>query len=618
MRRVMFLAWIVCLTGLLVSSTRAAEVEKAENPKAQAPEKAEAPKKAEEPKRAGGKSAEKPAVKRPTVVRFTLRGEYPEGPTSFGLFGDLQTSLQTAVERMDSAAADKGVAAVWLRIEDLDIGRGKLGELRAAVARIRKAGKPVWAEVTSADAVQYLLASACDEIVMAPSGSLVMPGVRAEITFYKGLLDKLGIEFDMLQMGKYKGAVEPFTRTNLSPPLRESFEALVDDTYDDLAATIAADRRMKDYQVKTLLDTALFTADAARRAKLVDQVLYADQLQDALRKGLKADEIDLVTDYKKKKVDIDISGLGGMMKLMELMMGGKSAEKASKLKKIAVVYAVGPIIEGKSMSDLFGDSAVGSTTLVAALRKAADDPKVVAIVLRVDSPGGSAVASDLIWRETVRISKPLVASMGDVAGSGGYYIAMGAKKIIASPGTITGSIGVIGGKIVLGGLYEKIGISTEVISRGALSGALSSTQRFTPEERKAWTALMQETYHQFVSKAAQGRKLSYQELDKRAQGRVYTGRMAKANGLIDELGTLQDAIAEAKKAAGLKPDEQVDLLILPRPQTIFEQLFGGDSLSGELGTAAPELMRTLRQAKLWRRLFTERTLLWMPYGVKIR
>jgi protease-4 len=166
MRRVLFLAWIVCLTCLLVSSTRAAEVEKAEKPKA------EESRKAEEPKKADGKSAEKPATKKLTVVRFTLRGEYPEGPTSFGLFGDLQTSLQSAVERMDSAAVDKGVAAVWLRIEDLDIGRGKLSELRAAVARIRKAGKPVWAEVTSADAVQYLLASACDEIIMPPSGSL--------------------------------------------------------------------------------------------------------------------------------------------------------------------------------------------------------------------------------------------------------------------------------------------------------------------------------------------------------------------------------------------------------------------------------------------------------------
>jgi protease-4 len=572
-----------------------------------------------EAKTEAAKPAEKtPAKNTAQVVRFTIRGDYPEGPSPLALFGDVQTSLSTVVERLEEAAADKKVAAIWLRIEDLDIGRGKVHELRAAIARVRKTGKPIYAELTSAEPVQYLLASACDEVFMPPSGTLILPGVRAEMTFYKGLLDKLGIEFDMLQMGRYKGAAEPFTRTSLSPALKESIEALVDDTYDDLAASVAADRKLKDYQVKTLIDEGLFTAAAAQRAKLIDQVAYADQFQDALRKKLKADEIEVNTTYKKKTVNVDFSGIGGMVKMMELLMGGKQPEKASQQKKIAVVYAVGPIIEGKSVSDIFGDSAVGSTTLVAALKEAADNPRVVAIVLRIDSPGGSAIASDLIWRETVRIQKPIVASMSDVAGSGGYYIAMGAKKIIAAPGTMTGSIGVIGGKVVLRGLYEKVGLTTEVISRGAKSGSLSSTEPFTPEERKAWTNLMQETYHQFVSKAAQGRKMPHSELEKRAQGRVYTGRMAKNLGLVDETGTLHDAIAEAKKAAGLKPDEQVELLILPKPRTIFEQLFGGDSLSGELDAAAPELFKTLRQAKLWRRLFAEPTLLWMPYGMRLR
>ena len=174
--------------------------------------------------------------------------------------------------------------------------------------------------------------------------------------------------------------------------------------------------------------------------------------------------------------------------------------------------------------------------------------------MRINSPGGSAIASDLIWRETVRIEKPLIASMGDVAGSGGYYIAMGADKILASPGTVTGSIGVVGGKLVTGGLYGKLGITTEVISRGKVSGAFSSLQPFTPLERKAMTALLKETYKQFVSKAAEGRNVSYKELDKLAQGRVYTGRMALANGLVDELGTLRDAVNAAKKAAGMEPD----------------------------------------------------------------
>jgi protease-4 len=250
---------------------------------------------------------------------------------------------------------------------------------------------------------------------------------------------------------------------------------------------------------------------------------------------------------------------------------------------------------------------------------AAEDPKVLAIVLRIDSPGGSAVASDLIWREVVQIKKPVIASMGDVAASGGYYVAMGARKIFAEPGTVTGSIGVVGGKLVLGGLYKKIGITTAVISRGKNSGALSDTQPFTPEERKAWTTLLEDTYRQFVDKAAQGRKMPKEKLEELAQGRVYTGRMAVANGLVDALGTLSDAVAEAKKAAGLKPDDKVELQILPRPKSIFEQLFGdpGD-VTTDLRLAIPGLRNPLWQAALLRHLFAEPSLVLMPFQVKLR
>ena len=556
-------------------------------------------------------------VKKATVIRLRVRGSYPEGPVSMGLFGELQPSLAATIRRMEQAGEDKDVAAVWLRIEKVSVGRGKLNELRNAIAGLRKAGKPVYAELIDAATAEYLLAAACDEIVMPPSGTLIVPGVHAEVTFYKGLLDKLGLKFDMLQMGKYKGAAEPYTRSEMSQSLRESMEAVVDDWYDAMAETIAADRGMKDHQVKTLMDQGLFTASAAKKAGLVDRIEYADRFEQSLRKRLKADKLDLVTDYKKKKVDTDFSGISGMMKMMQLFTGVKPTS-AGKGKKIAVVYAVGPIVQGKSVSDIFGESAIGSTSMVRALRTADDDPKVIAIVLRIDSPGGSAVASDLIWRETVRITKPIIASMGDVAGSGGYYIAMGADKIYAEPGTLTGSIGVVGGKLVSGGLYSKIGLSTEVISRGTNSGVFSSDKPFTPEQRKALTVLLREVYRQFVSKAAQGRSVSYGELDKLAQGRVYTGRMAKANGLIDELGTLSDAIAEAKKAAGLKAAEKVELMILPRPRTIFEQLFGDPSASTALKEVAPELLDHLLNTRLLRRLLSEPTLLWMPYAVEVR
>jgi protease-4 len=613
----------------------------AKKPAAAKPKAATTAAKAEEkPAAAEAKPAAKHATKTAKtkesktlkVVRLTIKGEMPEGPTQPGLFGELQPSLTKLLERLDDAAADKAVAAVWLRIEDLELGRGKINEIRAAIARIRKAGKPVYAELTTAESGPYLLAAACDRVFMPSAGVLVLPGVRAEVTFYKGLLDKLGMEFDALQMGKYKGAAEPLIHKQMSPPLRESLEAIVNDIYEQMAATIAADRHLKDYQVKTLIDQGLFTPAAAKKAGLVDEVLYADQFEQSLAKRLGADKIDLVTNYKKKQIDTDFSGLGGLMKLIELFTGGKPSEKGGAKAKIAVIYAVGPIVEGKPSSDWFGEEAVGSTPMVENLRKAADDPKVAAVVLRIDSPGGSATASDLIWRETVRMKKPLVASMGNVAASGGYYIAMGAKKIVAEPGTLTGSIGVIGGKLVLKGLYEKIGVTEEVLSRGKLSGVFSSSQPFTPEERKALTELLADIYGQFVAKAAEGRKMTRSRLDELAQGRVYTGRMAKGLGLVDELGTLQDAITEAKRAAGLKPDAEVDLLILPQPKSFFEQLFGDSSLGSEMDfarpevkrlggamdSAMPEVMQTLRQTRLWRQLLREPVLLWMPYGLSVR
>lgn len=606
MRRVVKVCVLIAVAGLLGGPALGVEEKAAEKPAAKAVKKAP--------------QEQKPEKKSATVVDFTLRGEYPEGPAPAQLFGDMQTSLRTIVDRLDSAATDPDVRAVLLRIEpQLQIGRAKVFEFRAAIGRVRKAGKPVMALLASAEASHYLVAAACDQVIMVPSGVLMLPGVRAEMTFFKGLLDKLGLQFEMLQQGKYKGAGEPMTRTSMSAPLRESMEAVVDDTYERLAETVAKDRRMEDYRVKTLIDEGLFTAQGALAAGLVDHLLYADQVEDRFRSALKVDEVKLNAKYKRKKVDTDFSGLSGMMKLLEMMFGGKKAEAPTAAKKIALVYAVGPIVEGKSKNELFGSSVVGSANLTAALRKAADDKSVVAVVLRIDSPGGSAVASDLIWREVVRMRKPVIASMGDVAGSGGYYIAMGADKIVAAPGTLTGSIGVIGGKLVMGKALGKIGITTDVISRGKNAGSMSPLAPFSESERKAWTRLMEDIYRQFVSKAAQGRKMAFKDMDKVAQGRIYTGAMAVGLHLVDGLGSLDDAVAEAKKAAKLKADEKVEIMILPQPLSIFEQLFGDQATTGDLSEFAPGVLgKTLRQAALFERLLAEPVLTLMPMRVDLK
>jgi len=570
------------------------------------------------------KPAKKAATRKktPTVVRLRLTGSYPEAPESPSPFGSRTHSLNDLLKKFEQLAEDKNVAAVVLEIETAGLGGGKINEIREAIARLRAAGKPVYAFLTTVDGGRYLLASACDEVLMLPSGILMIPGVRAEMTFYKGLLDKLGLEFQVLQMGKYKGAGEPMSRTKMSKPLRESLEAVIDDRYEWFVRTVAKDRKLEDYQVKTLIDQAFFMAPGAKKAGLVDRVVYLDAFLKALPKKLKVDKVKVVSAYKARRTEVDLSGMGGMMTLVQLMLGGKPGEGTTGGKKIAVVYAVGTIVEGKSSDSLFGGSVLGSTTLVEALKKANDDPNVVGIVLRIDSPGGSGVASDLVWRETVRIKKPLVASMGDVAGSGGYYIAMGADKIYAEPETITGSIGVIGGKLVLGGLFKKIGITTEVIARGKNSGLLSSTNPFTPEEREAMMSILRQFYRQFVSKAAKGRNMSYADLHKLAQGRIYSGEDAVKLGLVDRLGTLHDAIAEVKKAAGLKKDEKVDVIVLPRPKTFFEQLFEDPSASTDASEAVVRLVGplagSLGDLTVIERLATEPVLLWMPYRIDVR
>jgi protease IV len=594
---------------------------KKDDAKAVAKKEAEKPAaKKDDAKTVAKKEAEKPAAKKKaTVVQFTLRGDYPEGPTPMGMFGDTKPSMSTVLSRITGAAEDSSVAAVVLKIEGLEIGMGKINEIRGAIAKLRQAKKPVYAMLTGADTSEYLVASACDEVVMVPSGMLMLPGVRAEMTFYKGLFDKVGVQFDVLQQGKYKGAGEPYSRNSMSPALRESMTAIVDDAYDALSKTIAQDRKTADYRVKTLIDQGLFTAATAKSSGLVDQLYYADQWEAELKKRLKVDEVSVVTDYKKKKVDTDFSGVGGMVKLMELMFGGdKPAERATTNRKIAVVYAVGPIMEGKSKSDMWGNQSVGSTTIVTALRKAADDTKVVAVVLRIDSPGGSAIASDLIWREVVRMKKPVVASMSDVAGSGGYYIAMGARKIIAEPDTITGSIGVIGGKFVAGKLFDKLGVNTEVIARGKQSGGLSMLQPFSQEERAAWTVLLEDTYRQFVAKAAEGRRMPVKKLEELAQGRIYSGRMAVANGLIDRIGTLADAVAEAKKLAGVKPDDKLEIQVLPTPRSFLEQLFGDPSVSSEFESTLGGMGKILGQVQVLKQVFSQPAVMILPCDVKLR
>jgi len=342
---------------------------------------------------------------------------------------------------------------------------------------------------------------------------------------------------------------------------------------------------------------------------------------------LKADTVNLVKNYGQAKAeDLDLSNpFSLMLKLLK-----PAATSASKKPKLAVIYAVGPIVSGKGGSGLFGGNMVGSTTLIEAIRQAEEDKTVKAIVLRVDSPGGSALASDLIWNELTRCKKPLVASMSDVAASGGYYISMPARKIYAEPGTLTGSIGVFGMKLVLGDLEKRVGLHTEVINRGANAGIMSSLTRYNDAERQAMKAVMDDVYDQFLTKTLAGRKqagktLTRAELEKLAGGRIWTGRQAKENGLVDELGTLADAIAAAKELAGVKED--LELLQLPKPRTFLDSLLESHLDSSTLPVPGlklagvrelPAMAGHLRTVETLLQLRGERVLALVPYQVKIR
>ncbi len=569
----------------------------------------------------GDDAPQKTEKKTVRLASLSLQGNYPEGTSAPGLFGEIAPRLADILERLDKAAQDEKLSGLILDLRLSEVGFATTEELRAAIRRVRAANKKVYAVVRSAANRDYLIAAACDEICIPPAGLLMVNGLQAEVMFYKGIFDKLGIQAEFMQVGNFKGAAEPYTRSEMSPEFRRQFETVLDDYYAILVETIAQDRKLDPGKVKELIDEGLFTAARAKEVGLVDRVCYEDQLTDQLKLALGADELTIEKDYGKKKLDTDFSGFAGFIKLMEMISGQQPGKRSTKADKVAVIYAVGPIMDDADATfSMFDSQLVTPDEMIKAIRQAEDDVTVKAMVLRVDSPGGSALASDLIWREIVRAKKPIVASMAETAASGGYYISMGADKIVAEPGTLTGSIGVIGGKFAIEGMLNKFGVNTDVISRGKSAGVFSMTEPFTEPEREAWQRMMNDIYGQFTSKAADGRKMEPGRLHDLAQGKVYTGRQALANGLVDMLGTLGDAVREAKLLAGLKPDDKVEILNLPKPKSFLDQLLEGPSASAsaKANALAPELVALVKKASQLRALFSKPAVTLMPFEVRFR
>jgi protease-4 len=557
-----------------------------------------------------------PSIENNSVLALRVAGSLPDyvpNDPLRKLFGNTDQSLSNLILQFKKAKVDDRIKVIILDITMSGAGWGKSEEIRDAIADFRSSGKPVYAYMEYATDKEYYLASACDKIYLAPPGELFINGLAADVMFFRGSLDKLGIYPDMVQIGKYKTAVETFTRKDMSDANREFMNALLDDLFGRYVDTVAKARGKSSEEMRTIIDDAPYSAAKAKEMGLIDGVGYRDEIEKELKTKLgykESDELRVVKGSTYSGIEPESLGL-------------------DKGEKIAVIYATGDIGSGKSENSPGGNQSIGSDTLSKAVKDAGDDKSIKAIVIRVDSPGGSGLASDIIWHavEVAKAKKPVVVSMSDVAASGGYYIATGAHKIIAEPSTITGSIGVFAGKPVVKGFYDWLGISNEYILRGKQAGMFRESEKFTPEERTKFEELIKKTYYEdFVPKVAKGRNKTPEYIDSIAQGRVWTGAQGRERGLVDEFGGLDRAVEVARELARIPKDKGVHRVVLPYPRTFLQELLSqGDETriqakqqQAVLAALPDDARRAVRYMALLDRMQKGESSLLMPFDLEIK
>jgi protease-4 len=465
--------------------------------------------------------------------------------------------VRDVLDALELAADDERVVGLVARVGGQH-GLGVVQELRDAVTAFRASGKPTvaWAdtfgEFGPANGAYYL-ATAFDEIHLQPSGDLGLTGLVAETPFLRGTLDKIGVAPRLSQRWEYKNAANVFEQKGYTPAHREATEAVMRSQFGQIVRGIAERRQLPEEKVRTLMDEAPLSATEAREAELVDVLDYRDEVYAKFeeRIGEEPTRLDAL-DYLAR------------------------ADSRTDGPVLALVYGVGGVRRGRSQYDATRDEVtMGGDTVAAALRDAAEDEDVRAIVFRIDSPGGSYVASDSIWRAVALArdaGKPVIATMGNVAGSGGYFVAMGADRIVAQPGTVTGSIGVLGGKMVTTGLWDWLGVSYDEVHTSQNSLMWTDTRDYSPSENAELQSALDRIYADFTEKAAAGRRLPLPELERVAKGRIWSGEDALARGLVDELGGFPAAIRAAKEKAGIDAEEDVELREFPRAKTLVETL----------------------------------------------
>jgi protease IV len=496
------------------------------------------------------------AVADRSVLVMHLHGDIPERPEVEIPFvtGRAHPTVSNVWMALRKAAADPHIKAIVLQPESLAIGWAKLEEIRSGIERFRKSGKPVFAYLRTPGTREYYLASAADRIYLGPEDPLYLKGLRVEMMYFKKTLDKIGVSIEVEHAGKYKDFGDMFTRSDMSPETRQVMDSLLDDLYANLVGRIAAGRKKSPDEVRAIIDQGPFLARQALEKGLVDELRFEDQVYGELKTRLGFD-------FKKvgleRYVKVPPEAVG---------LGGKS--------RIALVIAEGSIIRGSVDDDGVGDTEITSYGFRKLLQRAVNDSDIRGIVVRIDSPGGEVTASDEIWREMNLASrkKPMVVSMSDAAASGGYYMAMTGDPILAYPGTLTGSIGVVFGKPNLHGLYDKLGITKDMLKRGRFADIDSDYKPLDPAERAKLRDGIDASYREFVSKVAEARKKKFEEIEPLAQGRVWLGSQARSRGLVDELGGLDEAIAAVKRKAGIPAAENVTVLVYPPRRSFLDLL----------------------------------------------
>ena len=516
-----------------------------------------------------------PQVTGNSVLLLRVSGDLQEIEPGgvIGQFLEAPPTVRSVVESLRKAKVDSRVTGVIVRPTGTAALWAKVQEVRDAIADFRTSGKPIVGYLEQGGEQEFYLASACDKVFLMPTASLDLTGIATYELFLRGTFDKIGAYPDALHIGEFKTASNIYTEKTYTPSHREMAESLNRNLYEQLVRGLAQSRHKGEAEIRALIDHGPFLPEDAVRAGLVDDVAYEDELDDKVQLAGGTPAFLTGEDYRR---------------VSPLSVG------LNKGPRIAVLYATGIISTGESSED--AAQVVGSDTMVEYLRKARADSSIKAIVLRIDSPGGSAIASDVIWREVMltRAVKPVIASMSDLAASGGYYIAMPAHQIVAEPATLTGSIGVVMVKFVVDGTLDKLGMNLEQVTSGRYADIYSPVRPFSPDERKKVLEQMQATYEAFVEKAASGRQTTPERIDAIAQGRVWTGEQAKELGLVDELGGLRRALAIAKSRAKIDENAEVELVIYPQRKSIYELV------QAPFGTRANGMVRALlglREAK---------------------